>query len=343
MVVTVTDAVGNLLLNGQFGDAVVDEATSEYVYNTGGNGYGGFANNNAELYPMTVAKKSVIKFNASVPSDASVDVFFKYEANPYPDTEPSYTTDKVTVTGAATADYQIVVPSQGDKEFNNFILYLDTKDVPIVIKDVVIEEASPYADFGGVFGGTVVNEDGSFIYPAGTESWAGFSNDNTTLYPFSLATGALITFKGATVEAGDVDVRFRFERLPHPDVDPAYDTTIATVSGTTEKEYSICVPAQGAANTYSSFLMYVVTQDAAVFVKDVEVTPYAEAVEECPTGVLEPTWGAFEGATLDGDVFTFTGADWAGWANSNEDIYPVDGASLEKITFMGSMVEADRS
>ena len=83
--------------------------------------YGGFANNNAELYPMTVAKKSVIKFNASVPSDASVDVFFKF--NPYPDTEPSYTTDKVTVTGAAAADYQIVVPSQGDKEFNNFILY----------------------------------------------------------------------------------------------------------------------------------------------------------------------------------------------------------------------------
>ena len=38
--------------------------------------------------------------------------------------------------------------------------------------------------------------------------------------------------------------------------------------------------------------MYVVTQDAAVFVKDVEVTPYAEAVEECPTGVLEPDLGS---------------------------------------------------
>jgi len=340
MVVTVTDEVGNLLLNGQFGDAVVDEATSEYVYNTGGNGYGGFANNNAELYPMTVAKKSVIKFNASVPSDASVDVFFKYEANPFPNTEPSYTTEKVTVTGATAADYQIVVPSQGDLEFNNFILYLDTKDVPIVIKDVVIEEASPYADFSGTFGGAVVNADGSFTFPAGADSWGGFANNNTTLYPFSLATGALITFKGATVEAGDVDVRFRFERLPHPDFDPAYDTTVATVSGTTEKEYSICVPAQPADRTYSSFLMYLNTQDAAVFVKDVEVTPYAEAVEECPTGVLEPTWGAFEGATLDGDVFTWTGADWAGWANSNADIYPVDGASLEKITFMGSVVEA---
>ena len=82
--------------------------------------------------------------------------------------------------------------------------------------------------------------------------------------------------------------------------------------------------------------MYLDTQDAAVFVKDVLVTPYEEAVEECPTGVLETAWGAFEGATLaNGDEFTFTGAAHAGWANTNADIYPVDGDSLDKITFMG--------
>ena len=54
-------------------------------------------------------------------------------------------------------------------------------------------------------------------------------------------------------------MRFRFEKNPYPDVNPAYDTTAVTVSGAEEATYEIEVPAQ-AGLTFSSFLMYLNTE-----------------------------------------------------------------------------------
>ena len=68
------------------------------------------------------------------------------EKNPHPDTQPSFITDAVTVSGAETASYTIIVPAQGDNTFASFIMYLDTLDVPVVITDVV---ANVDADSGG--------------------------------------------------------------------------------------------------------------------------------------------------------------------------------------------------
>ena len=44
------------------------------------------------------------------------------------------------------------------------------------------------------------------------------------------------------------------------------------ISGEAELEYTITIPAQDAANTYESFLMYVVDQDSPVIIKDIVVT-----------------------------------------------------------------------
>ena len=71
--------------------------------------------------------------------------------------------------------------------------------------------------------------------------------------------------------ADQVNVRFRFEYNPYPDVDPAYDTQTVTVSGADENTYSISIPSQGN-NTFSSLIMYVVDRDAPVTVSNLVVS-----------------------------------------------------------------------
>ena len=81
-----------------------------------------------------------------------------------------------------------------------------------------------------------------------------------------------MTFTGAVPDGGpDTSVYFRFERLPYPDTEPSFNLDPVVVSGEAEQQYTVTVPAQDAANTYESFLLYVVDQDQPVIVKDIAV------------------------------------------------------------------------
>ena len=121
------------------------------------------------------------------------------------------------------------------------------------------------------FGGALVDGN-TYTFPAGSEVWAGFANLNTDVYPLSFAAGGTITFTAAVPAGGsDTSVYFRFERLPHPDVEPSFNLDAVVISGEAEQQYTVTIPAQDAANTYSSFLMYVVEQDSPVMVKDIVV------------------------------------------------------------------------
>lgn len=128
------------------------------------------------------------------------------------------------------------------------------------------------ATMTGSFGGATVS-DNVFNFPSGSEAWAGFANEDTTIYPFSFPNGGKITFNAATAGT-DVAINFRFEKNPHPDVDPAFNTSNVTVSGTETTTYTVDIAPQPAENTYSSFLMYLVTQDASVTVTDIVVREY---------------------------------------------------------------------
>ncbi|MDA1383330.1 MAG: T9SS type A sorting domain-containing protein, partial [Bacteroidetes bacterium] len=122
--------------------------------------------------------------------------------------------------------------------------------------------------------------------PTGSEEWAGFANEDVSLYPLSFSDSGEITFTGATAGI-DADVYFRFEYNTYPDIDPSFATTSVTVTGTAEASYSVDIPAQGV-NTYSSFLLYVTTLDAPVTLTNVTVTSSAIAdpcaLVTCPTG-----------------------------------------------------------
>jgi hypothetical protein len=124
-------------------------------------------------------------------------------------------------------------------------------------------------EFTGVFGGTVY--DGNYYtFPSGSEVWAGFANEDVSIYPLTFTDGGQVTFTGAT-SGTDTDVYFRFEYNPYPDTEPSFNTVAVTVSGMEGAPYTIDIPAQGG-NTYSSFLLYVATPDAPVSLTDVSLT-----------------------------------------------------------------------
>ena len=146
--------------------------------------------------------------------------------------------------------------------------------------DPVDPVSQKLASFTGAFGGAVVNGD-TYTFPSGAETWAGIANDNADIYPLSFPNGGTVTFTGAA-PAGDVDVRFRFERLPYPDVEPAYDAATVTVSGSQAATYTVEIPPQGD-NTYSSFLLYVVDRDVPVNISNVQVSSASSPVDPTPT------------------------------------------------------------
>ena len=192
----------------------------------------------------------------------------------------------------------------------------------------VTEQDLTVAVFTGAFGGVEANGS-TFTFPSYAEGWAGVANDNTVLYPFSFPHGGTVTFTGAA-PSGDVNVRFRFERMPWPDVDPAYDTATVTVTGTEEATYTLEIPSRGE-DTFSSFLLYIVDRDLPVVVKDVRVTA-------SPDPSVAVFSGAFGGVVVDGETFTFpAGAEgWAGVANNNADLYPFSLENGGTLTFTGS-------
>ena len=123
--------------------------------------------------------------------------------------------------------------------------------------------------FSGVFGGTSIDGN-TYLYPTGSEGWAGFANEDVSLYPLSFSDDGEISFTGATAGT-DTDVYFRFEYNPYPDTEPSFSTVAVTVSGTAETSYSVDIPSQGA-NTFSSFLLYLTTLDSPVTLTNVTVT-----------------------------------------------------------------------
>ena len=186
--------------------------------------------------------------------------------------------------------------------------------------------------FSGTFGGSQVDTTTmTYTNPTGSESWAGFSNEDTTFYPFSFPGGGAITFMGSTAGT-DVDVNFRFEYQPHPNVDPSYNTASITISGTDRQPYTVQIPPQGS-NTYSSFLLYVNTLDAAVTITHVHVHE----------GIIFS--GTFGGSQVDTTTMTYTNPtgseSWAGFANEDASVFPFSFPNGGHVQFMGSTAGTD--
>ena len=309
-----------------------------FQFPAGAESWAGFANMNTSMYPLVFGNDGSINFDAPA-SAVGAEVRFRFEYLPHPNVDPAYDTAVHTITEGAN---EIAIPSQGSNTFSSFILYVVTADVALSLNSISVTSdgesddnddsslpSSYYADFNEAFGGTVYAPQ-TFTFPTGAESWAGFANMNTSMYPLSIENGGKITFTAPATSAGS-EIRFRFEYQPHPNVDPAYDTAVHTI---TEGANEIAIPSQGN-NTFSSFIMYVVTPDVAITISNVNITTF----DTDGTTELETEYAyfkeAFGGTVYTHQSFTFpTGAEsWAGFANMNTSMYPLSFENGGTITF----------
>jgi len=136
------------------------------------------------------------------------------------------------------------------------------------------DQGGCYADFSGVFNGTTYDSKTNvFNFPTSAESYAGFANANTDLYPYIFPNGGSITFQAAVQTAGEeVNVNFTFQKANYPDIEPQFSVNVL-VAGTVDDEetYTVEIPAQDATNTYSSLIMYLVEREIPVEIHDVFV------------------------------------------------------------------------
>ena len=103
---------------------------------SGSEPWAGLANEDASAYPFTFGDGGSITFTGST-DGSSADIYFRFEKNPYPDTEPSYNTEVVTL-GAESSEYTVNVPSQEGNTFSSFLLYLSTPDVVVTLNNVAV-------------------------------------------------------------------------------------------------------------------------------------------------------------------------------------------------------------
>jgi PHD/YefM family antitoxin component YafN of YafNO toxin-antitoxin module len=328
-----------------FGGATIDEDTNTLTFPSGSEAWAGFANTDETVYPFVFPYGGSVSFNAAtIEGGSDADVYFRFERMPHPDVEPAFNTEKMTISGSTTTSYTIDIPVQdAENTFSSLIFYIVDQDAPIVITDIVVTSNGPgavpkSASFTEAFGGaTFDGETSTYNFPSGSEAWAGFANMDESIYPLSFPNGGSISFTGALPTSGsDTAVNFRFERLPHPDVDPAFSTVNVIISGTDEVTYTVNFDAQGE-NTFRSLLLYIVDQDSPVIIKDVVVTAHVADKVYAPAEIT----GSFGGATFDGETSTYnfpSGSEaWAGFANENAELYPFSFPNGGTVTFTGAL------
>jgi len=111
--------------------------------------WAGFAVTEGELnLPLKFTNAGTITFNAYTSSNVNIkfrfekDLFVASNNEDPKQTTNFYETSEVTIIPTTTS-YSITIPSQGLNEFNNVMLYVVTRDVPVTINAVIINNDTP--------------------------------------------------------------------------------------------------------------------------------------------------------------------------------------------------------
>ena len=91
---------------------------------------------NTNIYPLSFPNGGKITFTGS--STTNIDIAFKFNKDVFPNLDPSYLTDNITING--NNEYTVNIPSQGSNTFNNLTLYLRTRDVPVTLTNITVTE-----------------------------------------------------------------------------------------------------------------------------------------------------------------------------------------------------------
>lgn len=110
-------------------------------------GFGGMNSATSSGFPFSFPSGGQVNFTAYHPLGGVVKVKFKFErlahntnGNLEADTEPSYSTSEVVVSGSSPSTYTIDIPPQGVNTFSNLLLYIVDKGERVVVNSVYVTE-----------------------------------------------------------------------------------------------------------------------------------------------------------------------------------------------------------
>ena len=308
-----------IIFDGIFNGTQIEAAGRgkyKYTFPTSAENWAGFANQNTSLYPFSFPFGGKIDFEAYVLDDVSIK--FKFEKLPYPNTEPSFYTETKLIT-SSNRKYTIDISHQSNNTFSSFLLFLITRNKSIILSKVIVTAYDPLGImFDGVFGNAQFEGVGidtyKYTFPTSAEVWAGFANQNTSLYPFSFPFGGKIDFEAYVLD--DVSIKFKFEKLPYPNTEPSFYTETKLITSKNRK-YTIDILPQSN-KTFSSFLLYLITRDKPIILSKVFVTAYE----------ADPNFIDIDSIVKD---FSFFGLDWVyevgpigSWSNNEKQAYTKD-------------------
>ena len=187
--------------------------------------------------------------------------------------------------------------------------------------------------FDGPFGGmSYTKEEGydpTYNNPTTSNEWGGFANTNSELSNVTFQEGGKLTFNASC--EGSIDVKFIFENNPYnhngngdDDTLPRYNTDLITVSGEGGK-YSIEIPSQGS-NTFSSFVLKVITQDSNIKITNFKIITYVSGLTDTSVStdsIISEGSGFFEHIiTLSGGkTYNFLGRSQILSSGPNDELY----------------------
>jgi hypothetical protein len=138
-----------------------------------------------------------------------VNLHFTFEANTYPANSPLFSTDTVSVTGETETTYVVAIPAQGDQTFNSFLMYLETRDAGVVVKDVKVTPTAAVSEGELITNGTFENADivGWDVFGVGSVS-AVNTEAKTGSFSMELSAGSAqdAVAKAANLAAGVVEI-----------------------------------------------------------------------------------------------------------------------------------------
>ena len=212
------------------------------VFPASANFWAGFENTKAETMPFTFNDEGSISFQAASPSGQDVQVRFKFEAEPYPNNNPEFFTDSVTISGTEVATYTVDVPafaSYNDVQtFNSLLLFIGAetgfgqagyRDIPVQLDSVTVY-------------------DDAYQVPVATDPPAN-------------------------------GVRFIFQDQPYPNTAASLETDWVEIDSYDATTYTVTLPAYNgeftgvsATTGFTNMLMYLSGNDQAVLIRDVELS-----------------------------------------------------------------------
>ena len=98
-----------IVFDGVFAGTIYEDYT--YTFPTEAESYAGFANTDQDLYPFEFPNGGVIDFVGST-AGPDAEINFRFEYQPYPATEPSFSTQSIMISGTEPMHYQVEIPPQ---------------------------------------------------------------------------------------------------------------------------------------------------------------------------------------------------------------------------------------